>query len=401
MGSGTTSEQGVWVNDNVLTAPPSARASDHTGIPAAGPGGVRRRIFHLAKHVGIGNGSAHVVVDLACSQAAAGHDVTVVSGGSTFVELLVDQGVNHVLLKQDQKRPYTAMASLWRLIGLTRAQRPDVLHAHMMGSALLGYIASKACRAPLVTTVHNSFDKHSFIMRLGHHVVAVSDAERETLAGRGYKRDRLSAVLNAPNNSPREQFFGQPQTPAVPRPCILTVCGLHRRKGVGDVIDAFGMVSRAFPDWHLIIVGEGPDRQLLEEQVGRLNLQRRVLFLGFVPTPKPILRQSDIFVLASYADPCSLVIGEARGAGCAIVATAVGGTPQMLEFGKAGRLVPPGAPKRLAAELEALMRSPDARRGLREVAAWGADIFDVRRVAADYLAVYETAIARYRGGATS
>ncbi|MGD0110037.1 MAG: glycosyltransferase, partial [Rhodopila sp.] len=141
------------MNDDVLTENLSVDAL----IADWGSAGTCRRILHLAKHVGYGNGSVHVAVDLACVQAAAGHDVTFVSGGGTFVDLLVSQGVNHVTLAQDHKRLLAALTSLRQLIGLVRARRPDVIHAHMMGSAVLGYGASLACGAPLVTTVHNSF----------------------------------------------------------------------------------------------------------------------------------------------------------------------------------------------------------------------------------------------------
>ena len=80
--------------------------------------------------------------------------------------------------------------------------------------------------------------------------------------------------------------------------------------------------------------------------------------MGAVPAPRVLFEQTDIFALCSYADPCSLVIGEARGAGCAIVATAVGGTPEMLEFGRAGRLVPP----RSAHSTRLRAAQPDDRR---------------------------------------
>ncbi len=96
-------------------------------------------------------------------------------------------------------------------------------------------------------------------------------------------------------------------------------------------------------------------------------------------------------MLASSADPCSLAIGEARAAGCAIVATGVGGTPEMLEFGKAGRLISPGKPNELAAELRVLMTDQNARLQLRRAALKGAKIFDVHRLVGDYHRVYQKA----------
>jgi glycosyltransferase involved in cell wall biosynthesis len=118
-----------------------------------------------------------------------------------------------------------------------------------------------------------------------------------------------------------------------------------------------------------------------------------VVFLGAVPAPRVLYEQTDIFTLCSYADPCSLVIGEARSAGCAIVATAVGGTSEMLEFGRAGKLVPPGAPDQLASELGKLMKDPEAREKLRQASQDGSEIFDVHRLLGDYDLVYRNALA--------
>ena len=153
---------------------------------------VPHRVLHLSKHCGYGNGNVHVAVDLACVQARAGHDVLFASGGGTFVEMLERHGVRHVMLPQDQRRPWTLMSSAFALARLCRAARPSVLHAHMMGSAVVGYAASKLTGVPLVTTVHNSFDRHSALMRLGDRVVAVSQAEKE---------DRKSTRLNSSHHA--------------------------------------------------------------------------------------------------------------------------------------------------------------------------------------------------------
>jgi len=101
-----------------------------------------------------------------------------------------------------------------------------------------------------------------------------------------------------------------------------------------------------------------------------------------------LLRQSQIFVLASYADPCCLVIPEAREAGCAIVATAVGGTPELLGYGEAGQLVEPGKPEQFAKALRGLMQDEEALRQWRTRAKTGAAYFTVDRVVEDYDKVY-------------
>jgi glycosyltransferase involved in cell wall biosynthesis len=369
---------------------PRQRAKSARAAPADG----RLRVVHIAKHCGYANGSVHVAVDLACLQARAGYDVLFVSGGGTFVEMLRQHGVRHITMRQDQRNPFTLLRAAIGLLAVSRRLRPTVLHAHMMGGAVIGYATSVVTGIPLVTTVHNSFDWHSILMRLGHRVVAVSKAERDHLIERGYDAQRVAVIWNAPINSPRETFMRNASDIALARPCIVAACALHRRKGVFDLIDAYATLLPDFPDWRLYIAGEGPDSDALAAQAAALGIADRVTFLGFIADPRTLYRQSDIFVLASYADPGSLSIGEARAAGCAIVATAVGGTAEMLDHGAAGRLIPPGAPQRLAAELRTLMRDPAARAALSEAAISGAEIFDVHRLVGDYERVYHEALRR-------
>jgi hypothetical protein len=355
-----------------------------------------RRIIHLAKHCVDGNGSVNVAVDLACLQAKAGCEVLFVSGGGTFESMLKDHNVRHLNIEQDQAKPLSLVTGTWKLANVVRSFRPEVLHAHMMGSAAIGSIVSMVSRVPLINTVHNSFDRHSVIMRLGTRIVAVSHAEKTALVGRGFDADRMDVVMNAPVNSPREQARKNPVDPMLQSPCITTVCGLHRRKGVFDLLEACSTLFLQMPEWRLYIVGDGPDRQELEQQARSSGVGDRIIFLGAVPAPRVIFDQTDIFTLCSYADPCSLVIGEARGAGCAIVATAVGGTPEMLEFGRAGRLVPFGQPAHLISELRALMRSPADRALLREASRQGAEVFDVHRLLGDYDRVYQRALRSHK-----
>ena len=356
----------------------------------------RPSVLHLSKHCGYGNGSVHVAVDLACGQADAGYDVTFCSGGGTFVPMMEAHGVRHITLPQSQSRPFEFAMSAPRLIMLCRKLKPAVLHAHMMGGAVLGAVASRVLGIPLVTTVHNSFDRHSVLMRLGDRVVAVSEAERTQLIEKHYNPKRVTAIWNAPDESPRESFMKNDRSYELARPCVVAICALHRRKGVFDLIDAAAKVFPSRPDWRLYIAGEGPDRESLEQQAVAAGLGDRVTFLGFVPAPKTLFAQADIFVLASYADPGSLSIGEARSAGCAIIATAVGGTTEMLGHGTAGRLVKPGEPEMLAAALRDLMDNPAERAALSKAARDGSEIFKASRLVGEYGAAYEAA-ARSRG----
>ena len=347
------------------------------------------RIVHLLKHGVRGNGHVHVAVDLACAQADAGHQVVFATARSSFDELLRSHGVEVVDIAEAGGAKGAARAAV-ALLALVRRVRPDVLHAHMMSSAVIAFAVSKVTGVPMLTTMHNSFEPHSVLMRLGKVVVAVSDAERRLLLSRGYRAKKVVTVVNGADGSPREALDADVGIGPLARPCVMTLCGLHPRKAVHDVVAAFAATRAEFPQWHLNVVGWGAERERLEALADDLGLADSVHFLGSTPRPRPLLAQADVFASASLADPCPLVVSEARGAGCAIVASAVGGVPEVLEHGKAGQLVPPSDPAAMAAAFRRLMADPAELAAWRARAKDGAEYFTVRRMADDYTRVYRS-----------
>jgi len=358
------------------------------------------RIVHLIKHCHRGNGHVHVAVDLACAQAGAGHDVCFASAGGTYEPLLRASGVTVVRIPDEHGAQGAARSAL-AVARLVARTRPDVVHAHMMTSAVLARVAVAGRGVPLVTTMHNSFDGHSDLMSLGTVVVAVSEAERDLLLSRGYRPEDVVTVLNGPVGSPRESLdartAGETEADAepLPGPSLMTLSGLHARKGVPDVVDAFARLHRELGEWHLHIVGDGPDRAAVEQQITRLGLDGFAHVRGATLTPRGLLEQADIFVSAAHAEPFGLSVAEARAAGCAVVATAVGGVPEVLDHGRAGILVPPGDPDALVDALRTVMVDPLLRREWQDRARWGSDYFSVARMSAEYLALYER-LARRR-----
>jgi glycosyltransferase involved in cell wall biosynthesis len=357
------------------------------------------RIVHLLNHCKHGHGNAHVAIDLACRQADLGHSVIYASGGGEYESLLTAHGVQLANIEQSLRHPSSAVKALASISSLVKRAKPDVIHAHMMSGTVLAYFITRLQHVALVTTVHNSFDKHSFLMRLGDRVVAVSQAEKAALVARGFDANRVDVVINGPNGAPRETWLPNASSFALDRPNITTVCGIHQRKGVGDLLTAFAKVLRVSPEWILNIVGDGPDRQKMTNLAHELGVADSVRFLGSAPSASPILQQADIFVLASYADPCSLAVAEALYAGLPVVATGVGGTPELLRNGEAGILVPPGNPDELAAALVRLTTSPEERRKWAERAYSGSRDLVIERVTDEYLEVYRSAQKMRRKGA--
>lgn len=363
-----------------------------------GEGG-RMRIVHLLKHGVQGNGHVHVAVDLSCAQADAGHDVVFAAGETDYAEVLAAHGVRVVDLPvaTDLRSSLVSARALGRML---RSVRPDVVHAHMMSSAALAFPLTRLLRIPLVTTVHNSFDKHSVLMRLGDRVVAVSQAERELLVSRGYRPGKVVAILNGSMGSPRDVLAVHDQV-EVRRPSVMTLCGLHPRKAVDDVIAAFDLLHERFGEWHLNIVGSGPDKERLERLTTELGLDEQVHFLGSTRSSHAVLQRTDVFATATRAEPGGLAVMEARGAGCAIVATRVGGIPETLEGGRAGILVPPQDPGAMAEALASLLGDETELDRMRAAALDGSEHFSVKRMSDEHLDLYAGLSTRTRHRAAS
>lgn len=345
------------------------------------------RVIHLMNHCRFGHGNVHAAVDLACAQTARGDAVCIASGHGEFEPLLEANGIAFAPIDQEHRTPPALARAMWRLHRLVRRFRPDILHAHMMSGAVLGALESRIARVPLVTTVHNAFDRHSILMRVGDRVIGVSDAVSDIMVARGVPRAKVRTVLNGTLGAPRRDFFPA-ETYDTARPNIGSLGGLHERKGIADLIDAFAIVGAAHPTARLDIFGDGPDRAAYEQRAAALPVHDRIRFWGEVRDTKSALRATDIFALPSHAEPFGLVLTEAREAGCAIVATDVDGVPQVLDYGAAGQLVPPHDPPAMAAAILSLLTDPARLADAKAAAARNLDRWTVDRVAADTDAVY-------------
>jgi glycosyltransferase involved in cell wall biosynthesis len=311
------------------------------------------RIVHLLNHTMRMNGHVHAAVDLACAQAKLGHAVAVASGGGDFDALLGTNGVRCFVV------------------------------SHERGIEML--------RRPLITTVHNEFQKSSLLMGLGTRVIAVSSAVGQSMQKRGIPRARLDVVLNGTIGSAR--FEGKNRTPRLLKtPTILFVGGLHPRKGLPDLFAAFEIVYKKNPNAYLHIIGGGPYYDEYTGLANSMDCKSAVTFAGVEDDPIPFMMGADIFVLPSHADPAPLVLSEAREAGCAIVATDVDGIPELLEQGKAGILIPPRDPSKLADVLCTLLENSDTLQKWRTNSQYNIEYLRIERVARETLAVYTTAI---------
>lgn len=344
------------------------------------------RILHVLNHSRRQNGNVHAAIDLACAQAALGHEVGVCSGGGEFDPLLQGNGVAVHLLPELLESKTAPQAAL-RLARLVAERRCDIVHAHMMRSAGLGWAVTRLRRPRLVTTVHNAFERSAVLMGLGDRVIAVSRAVGEGMRRRGLPASRLRVVLNGTLGTARHAWEPPPVARDLQRPAVLSVAGLHPRKGVLDLLSAFSQARAAEPAAHLYLVGGGPCEAEYRAAVRPQDLDH-VHFCGPHADPRPFMLAADVFVLASHADPAPLVISEAREAGLAVIATRVDGVPELLAGGAAGLLVSPQAPQEIAAALVKMLSDPQTLAAWRARSQVNLQHLSLRRVVADTLEVY-------------
>ena len=308
--------------------------------------------------------------------------------------------------------PIRGVTGLRHLPALRRALREAeaaLFHAHMNWPLACtgGLLAARLCRVRTVATVQlfgplpdrTSVD---VLRRLAPHLVdryvAVSSSVGERL--RCALRLPPGAVRVVPNTidpapflsaGPAEEPERSPSSDAAGRPVVLCVARLEEQKGHRYLIEAATHV----PDALFVLAGEGPERTALEAQAARHGVAERVRFLGHRDDVPALLRACTVFVLPSLYEGLPLSVLEAMAARTPVIATAVDGTPEAVQDGSTGLLVPPGHPEALAAALRRLLGDPAYARRL---ATAGHERllreFTARRGVQRVSAVYDEVLAR-------
>jgi len=232
-----------------------------------------------------------------------------------------------------------SLAPLW-------GARPIPIVAHRR-------IASPLHRNPLTRWKHRSG---------ADRVVAVSNAVRDSLVLSGVPPDRVR-VIHSGIPIPRENAESALLTPApgAESPVIGCTANYLPTKGLDILVEAAGIVVREFTQARFWLIGEGPLRNKLQAQIEALHLQRHVELLGYRTDIRQLLSQMHLFALASRSEGTPNSVLEAMLAGRAVVATRAGGTPEVVDHGKTGLLVPPDDPESLAAALCELLRDGPRR----------------------------------------
>ncbi len=262
-----------------------------------------------------------------------------------------------------------------RLCGLLRRLRPDLLHIHGFKAALAGLPAARLARVPVLVTAHNYPAHGAFryvpaawkILGDGNtHYIAVSGALAGELAALGIPRERITVIHNGIDAASFEAAAaGRPARFQPGREMVVgTAARFAVQKGLSYFLEAAAALAPLFPQMRFLVAGDGPERPAMERLACRLGLSGRLSFCGHIDDLPRRLAGVDIFVLPSLTEGFSLALLEAAAAGCAVVATRVGGIPEVIVNWVHGLLVPPADAVALARAVAALARNPALARRL-------------------------------------
>ena len=341
------------------------------------------RVLHIITRMDVG-GSSDDTLLLATRLPKPAFDSHLISGPTAdpvpaLAESLSRAGV-----------PWTRVASLRRsvhvprdLMALTdlqrriRALRPDIVHAHSSKAGFLGRLAARWAGVPRIFYTPHGHVFHSYYgapatrtfialerlaARFTERIVVLTDAEAEQhLAvgvGRPHQFVRIPSGVDLAEVRAEAADAGRVRRElglASRTPLVGTVARLAPVKGLRFLVAAMPDILRRCPDSHLLLAGDGDQRSGLEALARALGLSDRIHFLGFRQDAAAVTAALDVFVLPSLNEGQGRVLVTAMAVGVPVVATRVGGLPEVVEDGRQGLLVAPADPQALARAVIALL----------------------------------------------
>lgn len=392
-------------------------------------GPVRRRavIVRVIARLNVGGPAIHVV-NLTAGLDPRRFESVLVSGSEnagegSMLDFALARGVRPVIIPEMvgdaslRPRDLRALASLYRVI---RARRPQIVHTHTAKAGFLGRIAARLAGVPVVVHTY-----HGHILRgyygpmtsgllrrmeqalalMTDQIVAVSERVKQDLVDYGIAPPRKIAVIPlgfdlrpfaecAAYRGAFRRELGLPE-----RARLVTIVGrIFPIKNHRLFLQAAALIAGADPEVHFAVVGDGALRAATEEYARTLGIACRVSFTGWRRDLPQIYADTDVLAVSSTNEGTPVSAIEAMAAGRPVVATRVGGLPDLIADGTTGFLVPPGDAGSLAAAILRILRDPDAAGRVGNAARAVAQArFPVERLLSDVEGLYARLLARKEG----
>jgi glycosyltransferase involved in cell wall biosynthesis len=285
------------------------------------------------------------------------------------------------------------IVALAKLTALVRRVRPHVVHTHTAKAGFLGRVAARAAGVPVVLHTYHGHVLSGYYGRMRQHGLRLMERGLARLSDRLITvSDRVRDDLVAFGVAPADQFTVVPLGldldpmfaaaaqrglfrrelglvgPAVSAPLVGIVGRLFPIKNHTLFLDAAARVRTAHPEARFVVVGDGPLRGELEARARQPDLADRVIFTGWRHDLPMIYADLDTLVVSSLNEGTPVSAIEAMAAEVAVVATRVGGLPDLIDDGRTGRLVPSGDPTALAGAINRVLDDPTRGHAIRAAA---------------------------------
>jgi glycosyltransferase involved in cell wall biosynthesis len=274
----------------------------------------------------------------------------------------------HLIPSRSLYHPWTARAVQQYI----RQKQIDIVHTHLVDADIIGSIAGRWARIPVLTTLHNSPENYArqrldrrmlarlAAQRVTTHLVAVSQQIRQQFIEQWQVApEQITAIRNSIR---LDRFLDiAPGTANNGRLTVTNIASLNPQKAQHHLLEAAKLVLTQMPEVDFLIVGRGKLEQPLKERAQALGIADRVNFTGLRHDIPNVLAQSDVFVLSSLWEGLPVSALEAMGAARPVVLTDIGGNHELIESEAHGLLVPPGNVPALAQALLTLLRDKPRR----------------------------------------
>lgn len=350
-------------------------------LETVGSGGVEQTRLTLASHLPADRYEQILI----CTKAIGALPDQIRAAGCPIVPVGV---LRYPLDPRSHRRAYQAL----------RQFRPHIVHGAVFEGISLATLAGRLARVPVVLTEETSDPDNQprswrgtalyrMLTALGDKAIAVSPAtQRYLVQTLGLPADKVVTVLNGVTDPPPPSLADIAHVRASmtgwsPNQLVLGCVGrlLDSHKRFSDAIRALPGIRAAGIDARLLIVGEGPDQDMLAALAEELGVTALVFFAGYQGDTRPYFGAMDILVHPPATEAFGLVLAEAMFARLPVVATRVGGIPDVVADGETALLVSPGQPEALAEAIIRLARDPAERATMGEAglararAKFGAD----------------------------
>ncbi len=273
------------------------------------------------------------------------------------------------------------LGAIPRLVKYFKQTGADLVHLQLELADTLGSVASRLARIPSVSTLHTMPSQDMSLKTWAHQtiefwslrlfcdrVISVAEEARKfhlKISGASEKKNitiyngidlTRFAHLDGARDALRREL-GIPSDAEV----LITLAVLREPKGIQFMIEAMPAILAARPNAYYLVAGDGSHRAALEEHASRAGVERRVVFAGMRSDVPRVLAASDVFVLPTLTEALPTVLAEAMACRLPIVASAVGGVPEMVADGVNGKLVQPARPEELTRACVELLSNPALR----------------------------------------